>query len=74
MEDMSRVGTISDIFGPILSPFISVRPVSNEIIETIQKIPRGTAFFTLKTAPPFRKSHNADKNISPRKPKKQLGD
>ncbi len=71
-EDMSRVGTIADIFGPHLMPFISVRPESKEALESIKAKPRGTALFILKTPPPSSKPRKNERSVPKNKFKKNL--
>lgn len=61
-EDMSRVGTIADIFGPHLMPFISVRPESKETLESIKTKPRGTTLYILKSPPPSSKPRRNERN------------
>ncbi len=74
MEDMSHVGTISDIFGPHLNPFISIRPESNASLEMIKTKPRGTALFILKTPPPSSRPRRNERNVPKTKSKKPIGE
>ncbi len=73
-EDMARVGTIADVFGPHLMPFISIRPDSSESLEMIKAKPRGTVLYTLKTLPPSSKPRKNVKNVPKFKSKKQIGE
>jgi rRNA processing protein Gar1 len=63
-EDLSRVGTINDIFGPASAPFISIRPDSKESLENLSQIPRGTTFY-VKPFPPRKKSRSGKRNAQP---------
>lgn len=69
-EDMTRIGCISDIFGPAHMPFISVRPDSIDILETIKTKPRGTLFFALKKLAPSRHPRKYGTNVPKTKLKK----